>query len=355
MVLGWTLALLAHSHSLVVGQGPPASAAYQKALYEAQQLLNQGDLDAVIEKLTPWVEENPNRPQAQHGLGIAYYEQKNFVRTIQHLSVALKLEAENSPAWKQTVEILAMSYYFNNRPQDALFLLEKAVTSRADDANLLYTLAMTYLHTHDRDNARRRFAKLFDVPPESPQAYILAADLMVQEHYVDDGEALVLKALEKEPDLPLVSYKLGLIALTRGQFSEAVQYLEQELSSNPGHSNAWHYLGDAYIRLGEPEKAIDPLQRSIWLNLKSTRSYVLLANVYARQERLFVAENTLKRALYIEPRNYEARFQLARIYHKTNRAELAKKELATANELSRESETNPLGAARPNPLRQAGP
>jgi Tfp pilus assembly protein PilF len=55
--------------------------------------------------------------------------------------------------------------------------------------------------------------------------------------------------------------------------------------------------------------------------------------VYSQQERYFVAENTLKRAIDMDPRNYEAHFQLARIYHKTNRPELAKQQMAVADEL----------------------
>ncbi len=85
--------------------------------------------------------------------------------------------------------------------------------------------------------------------------------------------------------------------------------------------------------MGKLDDAVVPLQRAIWLNLESTKSYLLLATVYAQQDRHFVAENTLKRVIDMDPRNYEAHFQLARIYHKTNRAELARKEMAIANEL----------------------
>jgi superkiller protein 3 len=226
-----------------------------------------------------------------------------------------------------------MAYYFSNRAKDALPLLEMASGWTQGNTNFSYTLAMVYLATHDRDNARRCFARIFRVPEESPQAFILAADLMSQEKYVDDSEAMILEALKKKPDLPLVNYKLGLIALTRGKFSEAANHMLKELETNPGHSNAWHYLGDAYLKMGKIDEAAEPLQRAIWLNLESTKSYILLASVYAQQNRLFVAENTLKRAVDMEPRNYEAHFQLARIYYKTNRPELAKKEMARANEL----------------------
>ena len=313
---------------------------YDAALDRAEQLFRTGDLDEVISELKPWVERDATLAEAQHGLGLAYYQKPDFVGAIRHLSAALSIETEYSPQWKQTVEILAMAYYFSNRAQDALPLLEKAVTWAHGDSNISYTLAMAYLATHDGASTRRSFAKLFGIDPESPQAFVLAADLMSQENYVDDAEAMIREALERQPDLPLVAYKLGLIALTRGQFEQAVKHFDDELATNPGHSNAWHYLGDAYFRLGRFDDAVDPLQRAIWLNLRSARSYVLLANVYSQQERYFVAENTLKRAIDMDPRNYEAHFQLARIYHRTNRPELARKQMAVANQVRQSLPTN---------------
>jgi len=226
-----------------------------------------------------------------------------------------------------------MAYYFSNRAPDALPLLEKAAGWSAGNTNLLYTLAMCYLYVHDRDNARRSFAQLFGIAAEGPQAYLLTADMMVQENYPADAEILIQEARKKQPELPESNYKLGLIAFTKGEYEQAVQYLQKELAANPSHSLAWHHLGDAYIRLGKIEQAIDPLQRSLWLNRRSARSYILLANVYSQQGRFFVAENALQRALQMDPQSYEAHFLLARIYHKTNRSELAKKEIAVAEKL----------------------
>ena len=328
----WATALLLAVSGPALAQKPGVGE-YEAALDRAEQLFSKGDVDGVIRELKPWVDRDATLAAAQHGLGLAYYRKPDFVGAIRHLSVALSLEPENSPQWKQTVEILAMAYYFSNRAQDALPLLEKAVTWAQGDTNISYTLAMAYLATHDGPNTRRSFAKLFGIDAESPQAYVLAADLMSQENYVDDAEAMIRAALEKRPDLPLVAYKLGLIALTRGRFEQAAKHFRNELVTNPGHSNAWHYLGDAYFRLGRFAEAVKPLQRAIWLNLRSARSYVLLANVYSQQERYFVAENTLKRAIDMDSRNYEAHFQLARIYHKTNRPALAKKQMAVADEL----------------------
>lgn len=330
--VAWTVAFLTLFSQTASAQNPSESV-YVQALARAEQLFANGDQDGVIRLLGPWVAKDPKLAEAQHGMGLAYYQKPDFPNAIRHLSMAFRLEPENSPAWRQTVEILAMAYYFSNRAQDALPLLEMASAWSTENTDFQYTLAMAYLATHDRTSARRTFARIFGLPPDSPPAYILAADLMSQEKYVDDSEAVILEALKLRPDLPLISYKLGLIALTRGRFEECAKQMLKELETNPGHANAWHYLGDAYIRLGKFGEAVAPLQRAIWLNLQSTRSYLLLANVYTQQERYFVAENTLKRVIDMEPRNYEAHFQLARIYHKTKRPELAKKEMAVANEL----------------------
>ena len=324
-------------HGVCFAQAPPAEE-YRNALKEAEAIRDRGDLEGVVRTLLPWVEKYPDEAEAQHALGLAYYQQNNFASALRHLSAALKLEPENSRPWKQTVETLAMAYYFSSRTQDALPLLEKAVTWNPEDTYYLYALAMTYLYARDLDGARRTFARLFAISPDSPQALVLTAHFLVREKFVPEGEELIRKAQEKRPDLPDVNYRLGLIALTNGALPEAKVYLEKELAANPLHPMAWHYLGDIHIRNGKLDQTVLALQRSIWLNLRATESYLLIASAYNRQEKYFEAEQALKRGLEFAPQNYEAHFLLARIYHKTNRPELAQREISLANKLRAETE-----------------
>jgi tetratricopeptide (TPR) repeat protein len=266
-------------------------------------------------------------------LGLAYYQKKDFPGAIRNLSAALKLEPENSAAWKQTVEFLGMSYYFNNRPKDALPLLAKAVEWNPQKTDLRYTLAMCYVNVSDRDNARENFAELFGVPPESPQAFLLAADLALQEKHGADAEQQILEATRRQPGLPELNYRLALIAMERGDYQKAVELLQKELAVNPSHPTAWYLLGNAYVQSGKLAEAVGPLQRSIWLNLRSVASYVLLANVCLQQGNFPAAENALQRALEMDPQNYEAHFLLARVYYKTNRIEDAKAHMAIAEKM----------------------
>jgi tetratricopeptide (TPR) repeat protein len=306
---------------------------YAGALDHAKKMQAAGDLEGVVRTLTPWIEKDPARAEAQHLLGAAYYQRQRYPEAIRHLAAAWKLEREDSPAFRQTVEALGMAYYFSNRTQDALPLLEKAVTWNREDTYLAYALAMARVYSRDWKGAARSFAGLFGVPPDSAEALALTADFLFREKLLAEAEKLVLEAQKKRPDLPDLHYRLGLIALTNGAYPDAVRHLERELARNPSHPMAWHYLGYAYQRQGKPEQAIRSLQRSIWLNLRFPDSYVQIADAYSQQGKYVEAEQALQRAIELAPQSYEAHFSLARLYHRTNRPELAQKEMAIATKL----------------------
>ncbi len=199
--------------------GRPADLSrYAQDLRAADELLSQGDFNGVIKKLRPWTERLPDRPEAQHFLGLAHYRLRNFDTAIRYLSAALEREKQESAAWKQTVEILGAAYYFESRWQEAEPLLEKAAAWRPEDSELLYSLAMTHLHLGRGDKARIAFSKIFQVDPATPQAFALTAELMLQENRFKDAEALIREAIEKQPDLPGAAYELGVIAFRQGDY-----------------------------------------------------------------------------------------------------------------------------------------
>lgn len=314
----------------VYAQQPNESA---EALVEAGKLFASGNFAGVIETLAPLAEKFPNLAEVQHGLGLAFYQQQKFAEAIQHLSLSLKNEQEDSNAWRQTVEILGMSRYYNHDWREAVPLLARANSWSPHNDTLLYALAMSYLYSHDRENARGTFARLFGVPPDSSRALMLAADLMYQEELADDAELLYLEVRKQWPETPDVQFKLGLVALTRRDYAAVVEHMKAELTRDPVHPLAWQFLGDALFKAGKTSEAIDALQRAIWLNGRSAKLFVMLAQAYLEQGQLAIAESSLSHALALEPQNYEANFLLAKLYFKTNRPDLAKQRMSVAESL----------------------
>jgi tetratricopeptide (TPR) repeat protein len=306
---------------------------YADDLRQADQLLSKGDFAAVIETLKPWPEKLPNRPEAYHFLGLAYYRLRDFPAAIRHLSAALDLESPNSDARKQTIEILGAAYYFTNQWRQAVPLLEQAVGPAAN-SDLLYSLAISYLFTGNSDGARRAFAGVFGIDPDSPQSYVLAVDLMRKERLQAEAENLLQDAHGKWPDFRGLASRLAAVATSKGDHARAATLLREEVKNNPSQPASWHALGEALLSLGQPADAAESLKRAIWLDPRATASYILLAKLYMDAGSYEVAEDTLHQALKTAPQSYEANFLLGRLYHKTARPELARKQLAIAEQIS---------------------
>ncbi len=311
----------------------PDESEYRQALGEARQMLAEAEFNAVVQKLTPLLQRFGNRAELRHGLGVAQYQSKNYEAAIEHLSAALPLETDGTPAWRQSVRFLGMAYYISFRWKEAVPLLEDAVSADAGDSDLAYALATCYLQTHDREKATRAYAMLFKLDPDSPQAFALTAQVMYQATFGQDAEALLLEAIKRWPNGSDFRYQLGAIAMLKGDYPGVVRHLEKELAKNPSNALAWHYLGEAFLRLSKLDQAVEALQRAIWLNERSAKSYVLLAEAHLLQENVTVAEDALDMAIQIDPQSYEANFLLARLYQKTKRPDLAKKQMEIANKL----------------------
>ncbi len=326
---------------LAVGQQTEL-AEYAGDVRAADALLTEGDFQGVIATLESWPRRLPDRPEAQHFLGLAHYRLEQFEPAIRHLSNAMALEQPDSAAWRQTVEVLGAAFYFGSRWREAEPLLKKATGWRPEDSELLYTLGMTYVHLGQPEPARHALSSVFRVDPDSPQAFALTAELMLQGNRTKDAAALLSAALKVQPDLTGAASGLAAIAVRQGRYDRALELLEGELGRNPKDAAAWHSLGEALSGLGKQSEAVEALKRAVWLDTRAAETYILLAKIYIGLNQLSLAEGTLARAVEVHPRSYEAHFLQSRIYYKTGRTDLARRKLAIAERVR-----NSQGQAQP--------
>ena len=326
-----TLAALCVSLILLVQSGPDPE--YTRALQDAQALFNRGDYSGVIATLGPWAGRYPNSADLRHNLGLAYYRQQDFPKAVEHLTAAVSLERENSPAWRQSVEVLGVSLYFCSRPVDALRYLEQAASWVPDSSSFLYTLAMSYAGAHDLAHARAVFAKLYRVKPDTAACYVLLADILRGTRQLADAESVLSEARLRWPSLPELDYQEGALAFETGHPDDAIRLLLSELGRDPGNAAAWQYLGEAYVQTARVAEAAEALQRAIWLDPARVKAYVRLAEIYTDQAKYALAEDTVKQALRLAPQDYKANVLLARIYQKTNRPGKAKAQMSIAEQV----------------------
>jgi tetratricopeptide (TPR) repeat protein len=261
---------------------------------------------------------------------MAYYKKPDYLKAAEYLKQA----TTENPDDKEAVQLLGLSYYLAGRPADAIPYLEKVQTwfPRANvDAS--YVLGTAYIQTKDYPNARRAFATMFDVPPESGAAYLLTARMLFRQEFLPIAEEYAQKAITIDPKLPLAHQMLGEIHMYVSKIPEAIADFQQELAINPANSAVYYKLGDAYSRVQKYDDAQRQLQRSIWLDASSTGPFILMGKVLEKKGEPILALRTLQRAANMDPNNPMTHQLLGQAYRDIGKTDEAERELKIAEQL----------------------
>src|SRR3984957_15135509 len=254
----------------------PSSQPASPEFVNARKLIEQGKVDDAIAELHTVESRDPAAKGLALELGTAYYKKSDFPKAIEYLKKATAADPANSEA----TQLLGLSYYLGGHPGEAIPLLEKvqAWYSRANvDAS--YILGICYIQTKNYDQARRAFAKMFDVPPESAASYLFTARMLLRQEFDPVAEEYAQKAVVLNPKLPLVHFLLGELYLFKSRIPEAISEFQKELAINPGHAATYYKLADAYSRVQKFEDAGRVLQRSIWLAPTAPAPNLLMGKV----------------------------------------------------------------------------
>ena len=242
---------------------------------QAQKLLQQGKYDEAITQLSDMATKTPAVKGLSFELGTAYYQKGDYIKAIDWFKKTLVENAENDPENKEAIQLLGLSYYLSGRPAEAIPPLEKvqAWYPRANvDAS--YILGLCYIQTKDYPQARKAFARMFEVPADSAASYLFTARMLLRQEFDPIAEEYAQKAIALDPKLPLAHFFLGELHLYKSRVPEAVSDFQQELALNPGHAPTYYKLADAYSRIQKFDDAERLLQRSIWLDATSTGPYM---------------------------------------------------------------------------------
>jgi tetratricopeptide (TPR) repeat protein len=329
-VLGSTLlALPARAQTSATPDAPVPQSA-QGEFAQARKLIAQGKTDQAVAQLQTVEAHDPSRKGLAFELGTAYYKKSDFPKAIEYLKKATAEDPSNGEA----VQLLGISYYAGGHPGEAIPLLEK-VQGWIPRANVdsYYILGTCYIQTKDYDQARKSFAKMFDVPGDSAASYLFTARMLLREEYDPIAEEYAQKALALDPKLPLVHFFLGELYMYKSRVPEAIDAFKTELTINPAHAETYYKLADAYSRIQKYDEAQRLLQRSIRLDATSTGPFILMGKVLDKKGDYDLALLALKHALAMDPNNAVTHHLLGQAYRDMGRKEEAESELKRAEQL----------------------
>ena len=144
-------------------------------------------------------------------------------------------------------------------PKEVFALYKKALESRPDDLDLLYSRGIYAADQKMVDIAERDFRMVLSVEPDHANALnALGYTLANQTDRYAEAFELIQKALELMPDSAAILDSMGWVYYRLGNLEEAAKYLQQALNKQNDDEIASH-LGEVLWMMGKREQA-----QSVW-------------------------------------------------------------------------------------------
>jgi len=301
-------------------------------------LSQAGKYDEAIQKLRELQNQNPEPKGVEHQLGLAYYHKGDFAQAESTFAKAIEEDSHD----REAVQLRGLSLFQLGRPSEAIPYLKQVqswIGSANVDAN--YVLGLCYIHTQNYDEARKAFAQMYGVAPDSAAARLFLARMLLRQGYDPIAEQNAQQAAAMDPKLPLVHYLLGEFYLYKSNVPKAIDEFELEQRLNPAFAGTYDRLGDSYSRLGRYDEAERTLQRAILLDSTATGPYILMGKVLIKKKDFASATTYLEKALRMDPSNYISHHLIGEAYRGLGRTADAERELKRAEELQSKQGSKP--------------
>lgn len=178
----------------------------------------------------------------------------------------------------------ASAYTKEGKYDQAISVLEKAITEHSEAASLHFNLGLNYMEIGNTKKAREEFKKTIDLEPSHAKA----------------------------------CQGLGRIYYEREDYTEAGAYYLATIDAGKQDEFVYYKLGSCWFKLKRFEKAIEAYQEAVSLNPKEKQYYFGLGLAYLAVEKHYKAISTMQVALTIDPMFLDAQYNIAICYLKTS-------------------------------------
>jgi tetratricopeptide (TPR) repeat protein len=207
-------------------------------------------LNRAIEVAERGLQRCPNDPKLLNLAGDLYLRAERYGDAITTLEKAVAADPNNANA----VANLARAYHSAGKGDLALETYRKALESDPENTDLIFNMALLHFSAKRYDQAAECFAKVIEKNPDDYEAnWRLAVTYLV---VADSLNKPVAERLINGEDVPEQEIKK-----VQEAYGKAIPYLEKCTQLRPDDPDLWLYLGQAYVRSGNPAKGEEAFKR----------------------------------------------------------------------------------------------
>jgi tetratricopeptide (TPR) repeat protein len=241
-------------------------------------------------------------------------------RLIGEMEKALKTALEYDPKASAAHELMAVVHVFNNRRDEAMDSISKAIEltdDRTKKSELYFGRAQIAI---DPEEQMADLEKATEVNPYNGAAWILRSRLLEANGRNDEAVEVLEQCLANEPEDRIVAEAINdLLNLDRATL--AIPILNGRIEKSPEVNAFWRMRGVAKMRTDDLPGAIEDFTEAIKLNDKDSMSLMFRAQSYAglKPEKLDEAEADIEKAIELDSNNLGAIHLRALIFSMQNK------------------------------------
>lgn len=169
-----------------------------------------------------------------------------------HVTTAVKSGSET------TLE-QAMEMVDNDRPEEAIALLNRILEDDPNNIEVLEELGLIQLDVYDNpEEAMRYFVSVLEKDPENHAIAEEMIGVYMDLETLDEGLVNFQRLADQHPESRVIAKALGEIYYTKGKTAEAIPHLERAINSSNDETlpNDHYMLAKAYSRSGRHRQSI---------------------------------------------------------------------------------------------------
>jgi tetratricopeptide (TPR) repeat protein len=271
---------------------------------------------------------DPEFPQVQSSLGIAYFNARQFGKATAPLGKALAANPGDAGvrrmlamAWLNTREYAKAAELFGQDPEIG------------KDASLQFAYGLALAKGGRAPQAQEVFSRLLTTHGDSTELSVLLGKAYAQMGDFDAAIEFLQKALRSSPDAAEANGALGVIFLKQGKMAEAEASLRAELARSPNDLQSQQNLAYVLDADQRPEEALPLLRGVLQAKPDFPEARYLLGKILLAQGATVEAIAHLEAAARLAPEEANTHYQLGRAYTRAGRADEAQQQFEIARQI----------------------
>jgi tetratricopeptide (TPR) repeat protein len=242
----------------------------ERSFRAGQDAMRRGEFAAAAEKFKKVLALDPNLPEAEINLGLAYQSLFDYELAISHLTRGLR----ERPSLVGPTVIVGMDYLKLGAPDKAVSFLQRALKLDPSNRDAHEAMALYHLSRDDFQGAAEEFRQLAALNSDKAEAWF-----RLGHQYLDLAARLAFRGARLYKDSAWGHRFLGDLLFQRDRWDDAAQEYRKALAIDPNQSGLHTLLGEAYLHAGKLGKAETEFHQELQFDSRNELAWLGLGNL----------------------------------------------------------------------------